>query len=246
MSHPRLRAVLFDAGNTLIYADPERMAAMLAEAGAVTDAASVRAAELEARRRLHELIAEGHVGTEPEVWRDYFGTLFREAGVPVDRMAEAGHLLRETHARDHLWTHVEEGTTQALEALAGVGYRLGVISNADGRVESVLERVGLRPHFEFVLDSEVVGAEKPDPRIFHEACRRLDLDPSACLYVGDLYPVDYLGATRAGMEAVLLDPLGIHRGHAPTVGRLGALPAFVAGLTEDGAPGRFPPAPPGF
>lgn len=245
MTAPRVRAVLFDAGNTLIYADPERMAAMLAAAGAVTDAAAVGAAELEARRRLHELIAEGHAGTEPEVWREYFGALFRGAGVPKERMEEAGRLLRETHAREHLWTHVEEGTTQTLEALADAGYRLGVISNADGRVESVLERVGLRPHFEFVLDSEVVGAEKPDPRIFREACRLLDLDAAVCLYVGDLYPVDYLGATRAGMEAVLLDPLGIHRGHAPTVGRLDALPAFVAGLRPDGAPGRFPPAPPG-
>jgi len=245
MTAPGLRAVLFDAGNTLIYADPERMAAMLATAGAPTDAAAVHAAELRARRRLNELIAEGHVGTEPEVWREYFGTLFRGAGVPEDRMEEAGHLLRDTHARDHLWTHVEEGTTQALDALADGGYRLGVISNADGRVERVLERVGLRPHFEFVLDSELVGAEKPDPRIFQEACRLLDLDASACLYVGDLYPVDYLGATRAGMKAVLLDPLGMHRGHAPTIGSLGALPAFVAGLAEDDVAGRFPPAPPG-
>jgi len=245
MSVTGVRAVLFDAGNTLIYVDPERTASMLAEAGAATDVAAVRDAELRARRRLHELIAEGHVGTEPEVWREYFGTLFRAAGVPEDRMEQAGRLLRETHAHDHLWTHVEDGTTQALDALAAAGYRLGVISNADGRVESVLERVGLRPHFEFVIDSEVVGAEKPDPRIFREACRLLELDASACLYVGDLYPVDYLGATRAGMEAVLLDPLGIHRGHAPIVGRLGALPAFVAGLTADGTVGRFPPAPPG-
>lgn len=241
----RVRAVLFDAGNTLVYADAERMAAMLVRAGVGTDASAVRSAELEARRRLHELISEGHVGTEAVVWREYFGTLFRGAGVPEERMQEAGRLLRDTHAREHLWTHVEEGTAEALEALARAGYRLGVISNADGRVEGVLERVGLRPHFEFVLDSQVVGAEKPDPRIFLEACRRLDLDAPACLYVGDLYPVDYLGATRAGMEAVLLDPLGIHRGHAPTVGRLGALPDFVSKLARDGAPGRFPPAPPG-
>lgn len=224
----QVEAVLFDAGNTLVYADPERMAELMACAGIATDAATVRTAELHARRQLHHTIAEGHVGTEPEVWREYFGTIFRASGVPEDRMEEVGVLLREVHLREHLWTHVAEGTGAALDDLARTGYRLAVISNADGRIEALLDRVGLARHFEFVLDSEVVGFEKPDPRIFREGCERLGLEPAACLYVGDLYPVDYVGARNVGMEAVLLDPLGLHGERAATVGVLGALPGLLA------------------
>lgn len=225
-------AVLFDAGNTLIYADAHRLADILRAVGVEVEAAAVAAAELEARRRLHEAIGQGFTGTEPEVWRDYFAAIFQGAGVAPEAMPEAGRVLREVHAVDHLWTSVVPGTDEVLDELARAGYRLAVISNADGRVEAVLEEVGLRPHFEFVMDSELVGMEKPDPAIFLEGCRRLGLEPAECLYVGDLYPVDYVGATRAGLQAVLLDPLGVHDGRAPAVGALGDLPAFLqAGVT---------------
>ncbi len=236
-----LRAVLFDAGNTLVYVDPRRMAELLAAGGGSGDVASVQAAELRARRRLQDRIGDGHVGTEPEVWRDYFDTLFRAAGVPVERIDEVGRSVRDAHAREHLWTWVEADARPALEALQRAGYRLGVISNADGRVAGVIERVGLGDLFEFVLDSEVVGAEKPDPRIFEEARRLLGVAAAACLYVGDLYPVDYLGATGAGMDAVLLDPLGLHEGRAPVIRALSELPAFVAARDARAPGGGVPP-----
>jgi putative hydrolase of the HAD superfamily len=225
-----IEAVLFDAGNTLIYVDPVRLTEILRTAVDRLDTERVRNAELSARRHLHEVIAEGHVGTEPEVWRGYFRDLFQGSGVLPEGMEKAGQELRAAHGEDHLWTHVAPGTVEALGELSDAGYRLGVISNADGRVEGVLETVGLRPHFEFVVDSEVVGTEKPDPEIFLNGARRMGLEPRQCLYVGDLYPVDYLGATRAGMQAVLLDPMGLHDGKAPTVATLGELPAYLAGF----------------
>lgn len=222
------RAILFDAGNTLVYADPERMARIFADAGWPAPADRVREAELLARRQLHEAIGAGQVGTEPELWKHYFASLFLGAGVPPEGMEAVGRGLRRVHATEHLWTHVAEGTTEALEALLASGYRLAVISNADGRMESLLEQVGLRRHVEFVVDSGILGVEKPDPAIFHEGCRRLGIEPAQCLYVGDLYPVDYLGARGAGLDAVLLDPMRLHEGRAPRITTLGELPGFVA------------------
>lgn len=222
------RAILFDAGNTLVYADPSRMARIFTDAGWPADEEKVRAAELSARRRLHEAIRDGHVGTEPEVWREFFASLFEGAGVPHEGRGEVGRRIREVHAVDHLWTHVADGTADALEALADLGYRLAVISNADGRMEELLAQVGLRDHFEFVLDSQVMGVEKPDPAIFHEGCRLLGLPPSVCVYVGDLYPVDYLGAVGAGLDAVLLDPMGLYEGRVPRVSTLGELAAYLS------------------
>lgn len=205
---PSPRAILFDAGNTLVFADRIRMAQIYATAGVGWEVERFVSAELTAREELARRVSEGHVGTEPHLWRDYFITIFSLSGVPEEAMDQVGSLLREEHARDHLWTHVEEGTGDALEALAGQGYRLAVISNADGRMEDVLIRAGLRDLVEFVIDSDRVGMEKPDPRIFQEGARRLGLPPQDCLYVGDLYPVDVVGAWGADMSAILLDPAG--------------------------------------
>jgi HAD superfamily hydrolase (TIGR01549 family) len=218
-----VRAVLFDAGNTLVYVDPRRLLDIFDAGGVPTDLERLRKGELLARRRLHERVADGRNGTEPELWREYFGSLLRQGGADEAALPELAHRLRETHARAHLWTWVEPDTPYALQSLLDGGYRLGVVSNADGRIEGVLEDVGLRRYFEFVVDSEVVGVEKPDPRIFLEASDRLGLEADACLYVGDLYSVDYLGATRAGMDAVLLDPLSLHGERAPTVATLSEL-----------------------
>jgi HAD superfamily hydrolase (TIGR01662 family) len=218
-----LRGVFFDAGNTLVYVDPRRVLSILDAGGVSTDLARVRRAEEGARRRFQERIAEGHRGTEPELWREFFAGVLRGGGAEEAAVPDLGRRLREAHAERHLWTWTEPGTREALRGLLDAGYRLAVVSNADGRIEGLLREVGLRDCFELVLDSEVVGVEKPDPGIFLEACRRMQLDPGACLYVGDLYPVDYLGATAVGMEAVLLDPLGLHVGRAPAVGSLADL-----------------------
>lgn len=218
-----LQAVVFDAGNTLVYVDPRRLKDVFDAGGVPTDMERLRQGEITARRRLHERVADGHAGTEPELWREYFTGLLREGGADDSTLPRLARTLRDAHAESHLWTWMEPDTPGALQSLLDAGYRLAVVSNADGRVEGVLEEVGLRPYFEFVLDSEVVGVEKPDRRIFLEASRRLGLGPEACLYVGDLYPVDYVGATRAGMDAVLLDPLGLHTERAPTVATLSEL-----------------------
>jgi HAD superfamily hydrolase (TIGR01549 family) len=222
-SDTSLRAVVFDAGNTLVYVDPRRLMEVFDAGGVPTDLERLREGEISARRRLHERVAEGHRGTEPELWREYFAGLLRGGGADDATLPELARRLREAHAQRHLWTWVEPDTPHALQSLLDGGYRLAVVSNADGRVEGVLEAVGLRRYFEFVVDSEVLGVEKPDPRIFREASRRLGMEAEACLYVGDLYPVDYLGAIGAGMEAVLLDPLSLHGKRAPTVATLSDL-----------------------
>jgi len=226
--HTPVRAVLFDAGNTLVYADGDRMADILRSVGTDTDGPGVRTAEREARRHLHLALGSDGRDTQPRVWADYFAEIFRRTGVPEDRMAEAGRILTETHGQDHLWTQVAAGTTEALSTLGEAGFRMGVISNADGRIEALLDEVGLLGHFEFVVDSEVFGATKPDEEIFLEGCRRMGLPPRECLYVGDLYPVDYLGATAAGLQAVLFDPWDFHDGKAPRIRSLGELPGFLA------------------
>jgi len=202
-----VRAILLDAGNTLVFVDRHRVLDTYRLHGVEVDEALFLEAEFLAREVLIQRITEGGTGTETHVWRGYFETLFRESGVPANQMEDVGAALVRIHHEDHLWSWVEPGTGRALESLRDAGYRLGVISNADGRIEALLQSRGLREHFEFVIDSHVVGVEKPDPRIFMAGVERMGMAAGECLYVGDLYPVDVLGARGAGLQALLLDPM---------------------------------------
>lgn len=233
MTGLRITGVLLDAGNTLVFMDRKRVRDLLGDVGVVATPDRIEQAEAAARLVLYRQVADGGTGTEPEVWREYFRVLFRESGVPEDLVHRAGERIVELHAQAHLWTGVEEGTGEALELLRARGFRLAVISNADGRIEEALVRAGIRHHFEFVMDSHVVRMEKPHPGIFLAACERLGLTPPECLYVGDLFPVDVVGARSAGLHAVLLDPMGRLDHPVDRIRSVTELPAYLAGVLAD-------------
>jgi putative hydrolase of the HAD superfamily len=96
----------------------------------------------------------------------------------------------------------------------------------------------LRRYFDKVFDSHLVGYAKPDVRLFQHALAALGLRPAECLFVGDVYYVDVLGANRAGIAAIHLDPYGLYGGWAGyRVPNIAALPDLMAqhpDLTEEG------------
>jgi HAD superfamily hydrolase (TIGR01509 family) len=199
-----LRAVLFDAGNTLVFLDYHRMAAAV---GAALDL-PLSADRLAAGAGEATLAMERARGTDRERAAAYLEVLFRAAGVPSDRMAEVRTCLTRLHDQLHLWSTVAADTHAALGRLRAAGLRLGVVSNSDGRVEEALRAADLLQYFEVVIDSALVGVEKPDPAIFRAALDALNVAPEEAMFVGDLYEVDVLGARAAGMSGVLLCPAG--------------------------------------
>lgn len=216
----RLRAVLFDAGNTLLFLDYVRIAA---EVGAVLGL-PLTAAGLAAGARAAARAMEAPRASDRERAAAYLEALFLAAGVPAARMDEVRETLTRLHGERHLWSGVAEDTRGALARLRSAGLRLGVVSNSDGRVEEALEAAGLRGYFDVIVDSTLAGVEKPDPAIFRAALDALEVPPSEALYVGDLHDVDVIGANAAGIPAVLL----VHPGAAApagcaTVGSIGAL-----------------------
>ena len=98
------------------------------------------------------------------------------------------------------------GVPEALKRMRAQGLRLVVVSNADGTVERGLTTQGLRPLLDLVIDSHVVGYQKPHPRIFEIALEQSGADPARTLHIGDLYAADIVGARSAGCHAGLLDP----------------------------------------
>jgi HAD superfamily hydrolase (TIGR01509 family) len=92
-----------------------------------------------------------------------------------------------------------------LEALSE-RYRLGVVSNFYGNLEAACESSGLGRLFGVMADSQRVGAEKPEPAIFHAALTALDAAPETTIMVGDSLRRDYEGARRSGMGFIWIAP----------------------------------------
>jgi putative hydrolase of the HAD superfamily len=84
-----------------------------------------------------------------------------------------------------------------------------------------------------VLDSRDLGVEKPDPRIFLDACARLDLPPARCAYVGDVVAIDVEGSRAAGLHPVLFDAYGSYTPEASGGAPRAAEPAQLLGLFPD-------------
>jgi len=154
--------------------------------------------------------------------------------VPREKLGLVRDTLLRLHGERHLWSAMHPGTPAALARMRQAGLRLGVVSNSDGRVEEALAAAGIRSDFEVIVDSRLVGFEKPDPRIFQAALEPLGIAPEGALYVGDIYEVDVIGARRAGMDVVLLDPAGNHAGRdVQTVASIAAVADLILSLTPE-------------
>ena len=114
-----------------------------------------------------------------------------------------------------------------LEALSE-HYQLGVVSNFYGNLEAVCRSSGLAPLFAVVADSQCVGAEKPDPAIFHAALQALGGAPMTTLFVGDSLRRDCEGARRAGVGFIWIAPQDVLDVEARTP----ASPPVFAALTR--------------
>ena len=205
-----LRAVFFDAGNTILSLDYAVIVDTLNRQGFRVDREEVWRAECRARVKLDPFLAEVTARESPEVFARYVRHISEELGIPWgDEAKRLLEDLREINRRSNLWRGgAIPGAKEILEDLKGNGYVLGVISNADGRLQSLLDEAGLAEHLSVVADSRVVGFEKPDPRIFRWALERTDMAAEEAIYVGDFYSLDVVGARRVGLDAILLDPLG--------------------------------------
>src|SRR5262245_18865279 len=233
---PVPHAVIFGAGNTLIRMNYAAIAAHLADRGHPATDTRVREAEVRARVRLDVHLAPGASTESGAIHRLYMHYLLEHLGITdADEVEAIARWRREYNRPLGLWNRADPDAATALARIRRSGRVVGVISNSDGSARAILEAVGLAGHLDFVIDSAVVGVEKPDPHIFAIALREAGVSAAEAVYVGDLYSVDVLGARSAGLDAILLDPLGLW---APRDCRLAAgLADAVHAILGDSAPG---------
>jgi HAD superfamily hydrolase (TIGR01509 family) len=199
----RPQALLLDAGDTLLFFDAAVVASELGALGVSVDPAALERALHPAKRAYQARLATGH--RHEDGWNVLISELLTLSGVAAEIAQLHLPTLRRVHDDFYFWRKVPVELTAALQRARNHGIRLAIVSNSEGRLRSVLERVGLLDYFELVIDSHLEGVQKPDPEIFRRALVRLGVHAERAVYAGDIPEVDVHGAERVGMHGVLID-----------------------------------------
>jgi putative hydrolase of the HAD superfamily len=138
---------------------------------------------------------------EKEWWRDLVRNAGHATGIRPDAqtMTEAFEGLFEYYATGAAWKAFPE-TESVLSSLKSKGIGLGVASNFDYRIHSVMEETGLSRYFEFVLTSADVSARKPSPKLLERFMEKAEVEKGDCCLVGDSGEADGGAAQAAGID----------------------------------------------
>ena len=197
--------ILFDVGNTLLFPNWVRILAPLQKRGILPSREQLQSIERQTKNEFDGYVLEGK--TDRSFWQLFYSHLLEQLELDDAEIAKA--LAAATHLSSN-WDQIRPGTREILDQIAG-DYRIGVISNADGKIAEVLQVCGIGDCFLSITDSGIVGHEKPHPAIFAAALAAMKVKPERAVYVGDVYSVDYLGASKAGMQGILFDVAGAYR-----------------------------------
>jgi len=201
-----LRFVFFDVGNTLLFPNRARILAPLYERKIAPTDEQLRQLEVEIKHKFDDIVEHGGRADE-SFWSMFYRRLFEVLGLQDEPLRQ--HFVASTRNSAN-WDQPRPGTREALAKIRNQ-YKTAVISNSDGKIADVVARAGIADGFLSITDSGIVGKEKPNPKIFEIALKSVGAQPEESLYVGDVYSVDYCGATKAGMKAVLFDVPGAYR-----------------------------------
>ncbi len=198
----RKKAVFFDAGETLVYRNPslETIALRyLKKAGSPVSRVKLEKAMKEAALDMKMIVEKGRLSDSAK-WDAYMKKVYQRLNLKNFSM-DSGlkHRLKKgTSFRAH------KDVFAALRFLRRKKIITGVISNAPAELLGILKKTKLRRFFDYIVISELAGAEKPDRRIFKKALSLAKVRPKETVYIGDNYLADIAGAGRAGIEPVWL------------------------------------------
>jgi putative hydrolase of the HAD superfamily len=202
----QVRTIFFDVGNTLLFPNREKTLAPLAIEHHPT-LMEWQALERRTKEEFDRSMGSGRV--DQSFWRMFHNSFLNGLNLAADDRAALLEALVRNSQNSANWDQRLPSTREALDRIRK-RFRIAVISNADGKIEQVLTRCEIADCFESITDSGLVGYEKPRREIFEAALKAMDAHAEESLYVGDVYSVDYVGATNAGMQAVLFDVSGAY------------------------------------
>lgn len=222
MSGPRrIQAVSFDVGGTMI--DPWPSVGHVYAAVAREQGLGDFDPDNLTRRFLEAWKGCENFDYTRDSWKRIVDCVFGQVRMPESFFPSLYDRFSEAEA----W-HLDAEAIPTLDALAGSGIRLAIISNWDERLRTLLERLDLARRFEILIISCETGCTKPSPGIFHAAAERLSIEPGSILHVGDSWTRDVLGARAAGFRALHFCP-NDNREAPGRITRLAELLAHVKG-----------------
>lgn len=207
-----IRGIIFDYGGTLDTGGDhwsEVIWRAYQQAGVAVDKAEFREAYVYAERELartRHILPEHNFGDLLLIkmrlelqWLSEQG-LFPPAQVEAKAGEVAGICYHSARAK------VEEAAP-VLEELSKK-YKLVLVSNFYGNVETVLKDFGIARYFPKIIESAVVGVRKPDPKIFSLGVEALGCKPDETVVVGDSYRKDIEPAEKIGCKAIWIKGKG--------------------------------------
>jgi len=206
-----IRAILFDIDGTLRFSRPSGLEAFVqfsAELGLTLCTEAQRNVE----RWMHAYWAGKHSGYAKAVpdpgafWLDYTRSMLTAAGVEDAALVYTPAIVRAFNERYRSEPYIPAEAHTVLRALRENEYTLGLVSNREGDLTPLAVELGLGDYFHFTLSGGQANSWKPDARIFMLACEMAQAVPDQCVYVGDNYYADVLGARGARLVPILLDP----------------------------------------
>ena len=232
VSSGKIRAISFDAGFTLLRADPpveEVYLREFARDGARGGRAELGAALARTWKEVRDRkLLDRYSGPTGE--RGFWEMFVERARHHFDggRLSAACFdRLVEHFLRPQAWA-VYPDVIPALDALRERGIPIAIVSNWDSTLAGLLDSHGLAPRFTAVLISAVEKAGKPHPEIFRRAAERIGVAPPELLHVGDSLEEDFDAARAAGLSALLLDREDRHPEIAERVRSLDEIPSRIS------------------
>lgn len=127
---------------------------------------------------------------------------------------------------------VFDGVETVLKYLKDRGISICLATSADKpSVIRVMNKFGLKNYFDVIISSNDVREAKPNPEMFIQVSKKLEVDPKNCLVIGDS-PFDVMGARKAGMKIIIVDnnpfqKTEIQRHDVPIVSNIKQLTNYV-------------------
>ncbi|MHB8731984.1 MAG: HAD family hydrolase [bacterium] len=206
-----IRGAIFDLGSTLIRRtglELERVKCAALASFAASDCGCPDPETFAAR--LLDLRLAGWKRSEAELIEVAATASFAEAFAAVGLDA-TGAMLSQAEAvffgPEVTMSRLYPSAAETLEALAGMGLRLGIIRTATSHrlVVDIARRHGIERYFDPIVTSMGFGRPKPHPGIFRHVLEGWTMEPDAAVMIGDTLGADVLGANAVGMRSILVD-----------------------------------------
>jgi FMN hydrolase / 5-amino-6-(5-phospho-D-ribitylamino)uracil phosphatase len=156
-----------------------------------------------ALREIREYMAHVMVKQRPDIRHDLGAIRLESIRLALYRAKENPLLAEQAYAVFFAERNRVVLYDDALPALKALSARYPLVSVTNGNAQ--LDLVGLDGYFKAVVSAKELGVSKPDPRIFHAAANKLNLQAHEVLHIGDDAALDVMGALRVGMKAVWLN-----------------------------------------